>query len=91
MFEGLIVLNGFKFKQYLNINNIFVFTRIFNLAFFFQTDTTNSNIQVYTGTDHIQLLYAYVEEMKLGEIEFNVFRCQSKSKIPAFYANITVI
>lgn len=48
-------------------------------------------MEVYTGTDHMKLLFEYVEEMNLGNIEFNVFKCQSKSKIPAHYANITVI
>lgn len=29
--------------------------------------------------------------MNLGEIEFSVFPCKSKSKIPAYYANIKVV
>lgn len=57
----------------------------------FQDDILNSNIEVNIDINHIKLLHDYVEEMKLGKIEFNVFKCQSKSKVPAHYANITVI
>lgn len=59
--------------------------------FDFQTDAIDSNIQEYNGIDHIQCLLDYIGEYSLGEVEFSVFQCKSKSKISAYYANIKVI
>ncbi|XP_025200911.1 tudor domain-containing protein 7-like [Melanaphis sacchari] len=52
------------------------------------TDIIDLNIQTYDGFDHIKALHEYLEEMNLGQVEFTVFKCKSKSKIPAHYANI---
>lgn len=49
------------------------------------------NIQKYNGFDHIEALHEYLEKMNLGKVEFTVFKCKSKSNIPAHYANIKVI
>ncbi|XP_022175197.1 uncharacterized protein LOC111037126 isoform X2 [Myzus persicae] len=52
------------------------------------TDNIDHDIQKYNGIDHIKALHAYLEEMNLGKVEFTVFKCKSKSNIPAHYANI---
>ncbi|CAI6350990.1 unnamed protein product [Macrosiphum euphorbiae] len=52
------------------------------------TDIIDLDIEKYNGIDHIKALNAYLEEMNLGKVEFTVFKCKSKSKIPAHYANI---
>lgn len=52
------------------------------------TDIIDLNIQKYNGFDHIQALHDYLEKMNLGKVEFSVFKCKSKSNVPAHYANI---
>lgn len=58
---------------------------------YLQADVIDSKTLKYNGIDHVKPLIKYVEEMNLGNIEFSVFQCKSKSNIiPAYYANIKV-
>lgn len=67
------------------------FKTVLLLLLYLQTDKVDPNVQEYDGFDHIKALDEYAEVMNLGKIDINVFQCKTKSKIPAFYANVKVI